>query len=57
MIDNVLIVFCGLTILAILVLLVRLIGAWMLRINDVIKIQKETLEEIKKISNNQKNQN
>ena len=31
-----------------MILIMRLIGAWMLRINEVINIQKETLEELKK---------
>lgn len=34
-----------------IILVLRLIGAWMLRINDVINVQKEILHELKKISN------
>jgi hypothetical protein len=33
---------------AVMILIMRLFGAWMLRINEVIKIQKETLEELRK---------
>ena len=33
---------------AVMILIMRLFGAWMLRINEIIKIQKETLEELKK---------
>ena len=29
------------------ILIIRWIGAWMFRINDIIKLQKEILEEIK----------
>ena len=32
------------------ILLIRLVGAWMLRINEIIRIQKQTLGELKKIS-------
>lgn len=32
------------------VLVMRALGAWMLRINDVINIQKEILQELKKLS-------
>lgn len=33
---------------AVIILVIRLLGAWMLRINDVIKYQKEILEELRK---------
>jgi hypothetical protein len=33
---------------AAMILIMRLFGAWMLRINEIIKIQKETLEELRK---------
>lgn len=33
-----------------IVLILRLIGSWMLRINDVISLQKEILQELKNIS-------
>jgi hypothetical protein len=33
---------------AAMILIMRLLGAWMLRINEIIKIQKETLEELRK---------
>lgn len=36
--------------LAVLILVTRWVGAWMLRINDVIRLQKEILEELKKIN-------
>jgi len=32
------------------IVLLRLLGAWMFRINDVIKHQKEILHELKKIN-------
>ncbi len=32
------------------VLIIRLFGAWMLRINDVIDLQKQILSELKKIN-------
>lgn len=31
------------------ILILRWIGAWMFRINDVIKLQKEILDELKRI--------
>ena len=39
----------GLSLLVIIILITRLLGAWMLRINDVIKIQKDTLNELYKV--------
>jgi hypothetical protein len=33
-----------------LIFLIRWLGAWMLRINDVIQLQKEILEELKKMN-------
>jgi len=35
---------------AVIILILRWIGAWMLRITDVINLQKEILEELKKIN-------
>jgi len=35
------------------VLVLRLLGAWMLRINDVINLQREILQELKNISHKQ----
>jgi len=35
---------------AIFILILRWIGAWMLRITDVINLQKEILEELKKLN-------
>lgn len=34
-----------------LIFLLRLLGAWMLRINEIITLQKEILKEIKKLTN------
>ncbi len=42
----------GLAILAVIVLVMRLFGAWMLRIDEVIKYQKEILSELKKANSN-----
>lgn len=33
------------------ILITRFLGAWMLRINDIIKLQKEILNELKKLNN------
>lgn len=33
-----------------IVFVLRLIGSWMLRINDVIKLQKDILQELKKMT-------
>ena len=32
------------------VIITRLLGAWMLRINEIIRCQKEILEELRKIN-------
>jgi len=37
-----------LIIILVLILITRLFGAWMLRINELIKLQQATLDEIKK---------
>lgn len=42
----------GIAILIGAIFLLRAIGAWMLRIDEVIKYQKEIVEELKKISGN-----
>jgi hypothetical protein len=34
-----------------IVLVVRLFGAWMLRINEIIELQNEILEELRKMNN------
>ena len=34
----------------VVVIITRLLGAWMLRINEVIRYQKEILEELRKIN-------
>ena len=39
----------------IVIFVIRWLGAWMLRINDVINLQKEILEELKKL-NSKENQ-
>jgi hypothetical protein len=39
--------------LAGLILLFRLLGAWMLRINDIISIQREMLQELRRLNNSQ----
>ena len=33
------------------VIMLRLLGAWMLRINDIIDINEQILDELKKINN------
>jgi hypothetical protein len=33
------------------IIIIRLFGAWMLRINEIIALQKEMLDEIKKLNN------
>jgi hypothetical protein len=35
-----------------IIIILRLFGAWMLRINEIIEIQKDILFELKKISKN-----
>ena len=37
-------------ILAVIIVVFRLIGAWMFRITDIIKLQKKILEELEKIN-------
>jgi hypothetical protein len=46
----------GLAFTALFVLVMRLIGAWMLRIDEVISNQKKIIEELKK-ANSENNQN
>ncbi|NDK57623.1 hypothetical protein [Pontibacter fetidus] len=46
----------GIGCLIILLLIIRAFGAWMLRIDEVIDVQKEILEELK-ISNSSKLEN
>lgn len=38
----------GIIVLVVVVLIIRLFGAWMLRIDEIIKNQKEILAEMKK---------
>ena len=38
-------------VIVISVLVLRAVGSWMLRINDVIDLQKEILQELKKMNN------
>lgn len=40
-------VLIGIILLSALILIIRLFGAWMLRIDEVIKLQKEMLAEMK----------
>jgi hypothetical protein len=42
----------GLVIIVSVIFLMRLLGAWMLRINEIIKLQEKTLEELKKLNIN-----
>lgn len=42
----------GLAAVVIVIVLLRLLGAWMLMINEVISIQKGTIEELRKINEN-----
>ena len=42
------VVLIGIILLSALILIIRLFGAWMLRIDEVIKLQKEMLAEMKK---------
>jgi len=44
-------VITGFIIIAVIVLAVRFFGAWMLRINDLIKIQNDQIVILKKILN------
>jgi len=46
----------GLLLLMIIIMAIRLFGAWMLRIDEVIKHQKEILSEIKKLTNEHNNE-
>lgn len=39
-----------LILLVIMIIVLRLFGAWMLRINDVIHLQKDMLNELKKLN-------
>lgn len=39
----------GIGIFIIVIVVLRLLGAWMLRINEVISLQKEMIQEIKKL--------
>ena len=41
----------GISFFVIIILITRLFGAWMLRINEVIKHQKLMLDEIRKFTN------
>ena len=41
----------------IVIFVIRWLGAWMLRINDVINLQKEILEELKKLNAKEKQSN
>ena len=41
----------AIVIFVVVILVLRLLGAWMLRINEVITLQKDILQELKKINN------
>ncbi len=41
-------VLIGIILLIVFILIIRLFGAWMLRIDEIIKLQKEMLVEMKK---------
>lgn len=43
-------VLIGIILLIAIILIIRLFGAWMLRIDEIIKLQKEMLVEMKKRS-------
>ncbi|MHB9140333.1 MAG: hypothetical protein ACYC25_00470 [Paludibacter sp.] len=47
-------VIIGFIVIIVAILLLRGIGAWMLRIDEVIKYEKEIIEELKKLNNNNK---
>lgn len=42
-----------LALFAALIIVMRLFGAWMLRINDIIDIQREMLKELRRLNNRQ----
>ena len=41
-------VLIGIILLIVFIFIIRLLGAWMLRIDEIIKLQKEMLVEMKK---------
>ena len=44
------VVLIGIILLIVFILIIRLFGAWMLRIDEIIKLQKEMLIEMRKHS-------
>lgn len=46
----IMVVLIGIILLIVFILIIRLFGAWMLRIDEIIKLQKEMLLEMKKHS-------
>jgi len=44
------VVLIGIILLIVFILIIRLFGAWMLRIDEIIKLQKDMLVEMKKHS-------
>ncbi len=48
--DSYLLLVVSLFFIAVFVLIMRLLGAWMLRINEVIRYQKAMLEELKRLN-------
>ena len=41
----------GIVVFFVVIIILRLLGAWMLRINDVIDVQKDILKELRKMNN------
>ena len=46
----IMVVLIGIILLIVFILIIRLFGAWMLRIDEIIKLQKEMLVEMRKHS-------
>jgi hypothetical protein len=46
----IMVVLIGIILLIVFILIIRLFGAWMLRIDEIIKLQKEMLIEMRKHS-------
>lgn len=50
--DPIFTIMTSLLILFIFIMIIRLVGAWMLRINEIIINQRELIQEIKKLNAN-----
>jgi hypothetical protein len=48
-------ILIGIGIIILVLLIIRAFGAWMLRIDEVIDVQKEILEELKKSNSSRSN--